>query len=171
PATSGAQHVAASGGPISHQCAHCGTVFGTHLAQCPGCGQPVVRSDGPYPVSASAPPSPGALGQAQPIFLAVSCANCGTICAPQAAFCPTCGHRLASQDRTRGKGSAYSTAGLLLAVISIFIFPPLFGVLGVIFGGVGMSKGESAGCATIIVCTICMVVRMALGAAMWTCGH
>jgi hypothetical protein len=68
----------------------------------------------------------------------------------------------------RNPGNGFSNAGLLCGVIALGIFPPLFGIIGIILGAVGASRGESKGAWTIGFCALCIAVGMYIGAVVFT---
>ncbi len=137
------------------KCSNCGNVFGGHLDQCPVCSCPVLptqRQPGP---------------PAQPTGVSF-CPRCGGACPSQSAFCPACGQVLSQYSRRGGggKSSPYSTVGIVLGLLSLFLCPPLFGVAGIVLGAVGMGRGEPSGCAAVAISVICMVIGMAIGLSM-----
>jgi hypothetical protein len=65
-------------------------------------------------------------------------------------------------------GNGFSYAGLVCGLIALGIFPPLFGIVGIILGAVGASRGESKGVGTIIICAINTAAGMYIGAVVFT---
>lgn len=105
------------------------------------------------------------------------CRNCGTQMADGTTFCPNCGTSQVAQTSEPVYGYApapqaqvqpakgLAIAGMVMGIISIFLFPLITGSLGIIFGGVAKSKGNRSGVATAgIVCGIIGVVGKLL---MW----
>ena len=85
------------------------------------------------------------------------CPNCGTNNAEGVTFCATCGtafqtvpvqpmnYRPAPVSEP-GKGLA--VASLVMGLLSLLILPLVFGILGIVFGGVAKNKGYIGGMAT-----------------------
>ena len=57
-------------------------------------------------------------------------------------------------------------AGGICAIISFFISPPLFGILGIVFGSIAWSKGEIQGRNVVVVSVIAMIIGMVVGAML-----
>ena len=57
-------------------------------------------------------------------------------------------------------------AGGICAIISLFIIPPLFGILGIVFGSIAWSKGEIQGRNVVVVSVIAMIIGMVVGAML-----
>lgn len=69
-----------------------------------------------------------------------------------------------SGKRELEKGSAlYVTLGFISAIISLFIYPFFFGVLGVIMGILATKRGSRAGVAVIIANIVLMGAGMIYG--------
>jgi hypothetical protein len=64
----------------------------------------------------------------------------------------------------RDPGNGFSHAGIVCGIIAVGIFPPLFGIIGIILGAVGASRGEPKGVLAICLCAMSMVVGMIIGA-------
>lgn len=63
--------------------------------------------------------------------------------------------------KTAKPGNGLAIAGLILGIVSFLCFPAITGTLGIIFGAVAKSKGNTSGMATAgIVCG-------AIGVALW----
>lgn len=105
------------------------------------------------------------------------CTNCGTQLAEGTTFCPNCGAQQAApqapvqpQQPVYGyqpapqaaaqPGKGLAIAGLIMGILSFFIFPYIAGALGIIFGGVAKSKGNRSGMATAGI--VCGVIGIAL---------
>jgi hypothetical protein len=54
-------------------------------------------------------------------------------------------------------------AGFLCAFFALFLLPPLFGIAGLILGGLAMSRGDSLGLAALITSGVTMAIGMFLG--------
>ena len=57
-------------------------------------------------------------------------------------------------------------AGLVCGIIAFLIVPPLFGILGIVFGGVSWSKGNKLGRIATIVSIAGLIIGMIIGAAI-----
>ncbi len=57
-------------------------------------------------------------------------------------------------------------AGLVCGIIAFLIIPPLFGILGIAFGGVSWSKGNTLGRTATFVAIAGLVIGMVIGAAI-----
>lgn len=57
-------------------------------------------------------------------------------------------------------------AGLVCGIIAFLILPPVFGVLGIVFGAISWKAGNKLGMAATIVSIVGLVVGMIVGAAM-----
>ena len=59
-------------------------------------------------------------------------------------------------------------AGLVCGIIAFLFFPPLFGILGIVFGAISWKKGNKLGMAATIVSIAGLIIGMAIGAAVFT---
>ena len=57
-------------------------------------------------------------------------------------------------------------AGLVCGIIAFLIVPPLFGILGIVFGGVSWSKGNKLGRVATFVAIAGLIIGMIIGAAI-----
>jgi hypothetical protein len=57
-------------------------------------------------------------------------------------------------------------AGLVCGIIAFLILPPVFGVLGIVFGAISWKAGNKLGMAATIVSIVGLIVGMIVGAAM-----
>jgi hypothetical protein len=57
-------------------------------------------------------------------------------------------------------------AGGICAIISLFIIPLLFGILGIVFGSIAWSKGELQGRNVVVVSVVAMIIGMVVGAML-----
>ncbi len=57
-------------------------------------------------------------------------------------------------------------AGLVCGIIAFLLLPPVFGVLGIVFGAISWKAGNKLGMAATIVSIVGLVVGMAVGAAV-----
>ena len=60
-------------------------------------------------------------------------------------------------------GTAYLVAACILAVISLMIFPPFFGMIAIMLSGIAISKGHRYGLHVLIGAAVCMLVGMFFG--------
>ncbi|MCR4435023.1 MAG: hypothetical protein QHH06_06545 [Clostridiales bacterium] len=60
---------------------------------------------------------------------------------------------------TRGKG-LFLAIGWISAILSLFIYPPIFGVLGVIMGILSTKGGSRAGLAVIVASIVLMGIGL-----------
>ena len=61
---------------------------------------------------------------------------------------------------------SFVKAGGICAIISLFIIPPLFGILGIVFGSIAWSKGEIQGRNVVVVSVVAMIIGMVVGAML-----
>ena len=55
-------------------------------------------------------------------------------------------------------------AGLVCGIIAFLLIPPLFGILGIVFGAVSWSKGNNLGRTATIVSIVGLILGMIIGA-------
>lgn len=66
-------------------------------------------------------------------------------------------------------GSAFSIAGIVMAVCSLIVLPILFMPLGIVFGSIGIKKGDKIkGMVAIILSIVLGLISIALGAYFYT---
>ena len=68
--------------------------------------------------------------------------------------------------RPSSTGNTLSTIGIICGAIAFLILPPVFGIIGLILGGIGKSKGESRANIALSVSAIGLVLGMILGAML-----
>jgi hypothetical protein len=61
---------------------------------------------------------------------------------------------------------SFVKAGGICAIIAFFIIPPLFGILGIVFGSIAWSKGEIQGRKVVILSVVAIIIGMVIGAIM-----
>lgn len=63
----------------------------------------------------------------------------------------------------------WGTASVIMAFISLFLFPPIFALLGILFGCLGLAKEEEKGTAIagIILSFVFGAIGMILGILFW----
>ena len=98
----------------------------------------------------------------------MNCPVCGHNNETSTAYCVNCGADLnkpvqsTSQNNAPAETKANSgldIAALVCGILSIFLFPIIFGTLGIILGAVSKNKGSKSGMATAgIVCGIIGIV-------------
>jgi len=59
-----------------------------------------------------------------------------------------------------------AVAGLVCGIIAFLILPPVFGVLGIVFGSISWKAGNKLGMAATIVSIVGLIVGMIVGAAL-----
>ena len=80
---------------------------------------------------------------------------------PRPSFAP----ENATPGRPRGRG--WSIAGIISGVLAVFIVPILLGPLGVVFGIVGLVRGDRGlGIAAIIVSILGFVIGLLVGVVL-----
>ncbi|MEY4080854.1 MAG: hypothetical protein RL430_1284 [Actinomycetota bacterium] len=57
-------------------------------------------------------------------------------------------------------------AGLICGIVAFLIIPPLFGILGIVFGAVSWSKGNTLGRTATIVSIAGLILGMIIGAVV-----
>jgi len=62
----------------------------------------------------------------------------------------------------------FAVASLVCGIVAFLFLPPVFGVLGIIFGSMSWKAGNKLGMAATIVSIVGLVVGMIIGAAVWT---
>lgn len=65
---------------------------------------------------------------------------------------------------TTNPGRGFTITGFILAAAGLLIVPIILGPAGAIFGGVGLSKGDSLGKWAIAAGVLATIIGMALGA-------
>jgi hypothetical protein len=75
------------------------------------------------------------------------------------------------EPRTTNTGRGLSIAGAVCAVLALVLFPPVFGVLGLVLGLIGFSMKDRLGLYVAIASVICGVGGAILGAAVLHATH
>lgn len=80
------------------------------------------------------------------------------------------GETLMSQNisSTQNPKQGLAIAGLICGIIAFLFFPPLFGVLGIVFGAISMSAGNKLGKTALIVSVIGLIAGMVIGAMVFS---
>lgn len=94
------------------------------------------------------------------------CKNCGTELREGAEVCIVCGKIVESAlFKEKEKDPVlFVVLGFIFAAISVFLFPPVFGGLGIYFGYKTKKMGkDTLGVVLMVVCAICMIIGMYLG--------
>jgi hypothetical protein len=68
-------------------------------------------------------------------------------------------------------GNGFSITAIVLGAIAFLFLPPLFGVAGLIFGGVGLNRKERLAPVGMIVAGLGLVLGMILGAVLVSVLH
>jgi len=70
-------------------------------------------------------------------------------------------------SKEKKKSKVWGTLSIVMACVSLILFPPLFALLGVIFGAVGIAKEEGGlPIAGIILSLVFGTIGMVIGALM-----
>lgn len=65
-------------------------------------------------------------------------------------------------------GNGFSIAGIVLGAVALLFVPPLFGILGIVFAGIGLNKRERLAKVALIVSIVGLVLGMVLGVIVMT---
>ena len=68
------------------------------------------------------------------------------------------------QSNNQKPAQGLAIAGLVCGIIAFLLIPPLFGVLGIVFGAVSWSKGNNLGRTATIVSIVGLILGMIIGA-------
>lgn len=68
----------------------------------------------------------------------------------------------------QSSGNGFSIAGIVMGAIALLFVPPLFGILGLVFGGIGLSKKEKLAPVAMIVSGLGLVLGIILGVIVFT---
>jgi len=60
----------------------------------------------------------------------------------------------------------FAVAGLVCGIIAFLVLPPVFGILGIVFGAISWRAGNKLGIAATIISIVGLLVGMAIGAAV-----
>lgn len=63
----------------------------------------------------------------------------------------------------RPTSSAWTSTAFICGLVALFFFPPVLGIAGIIFGAIGLGRGEKAAGAMIAWCIVAMLAGMAFG--------
>ena len=69
---------------------------------------------------------------------------------------------------TQNPKQGLAIAGLVCGIIAFLFFPPLFGVLGIVFSAISMSAGNKLGKTALIVSIVGLSVGMLVGALVFS---
>ena len=69
---------------------------------------------------------------------------------------------------TQNPKQGLAIAGLVCGIIAFLFFPPLFGVLGIVFSAISMSAGNKLGKTALIVSIVGLIVGMLVGALVFS---
>ena len=67
---------------------------------------------------------------------------------------------------TANNKQGFAIAGLVCGIVAFLFLPPIFGVLGIVFGAMSWKAGNKLGIAATIVSIVGLIVGMVLGAAV-----
>jgi len=91
------------------------------------------------------------------------CSACGAAIAEGMYYCPNCGAATRGVSKVQGdkKTSAawFAVPALICAVIALFFFPPIFGLIGIILGYFAFRRDRNLG----ILCMVLSFVGLAIG--------
>ena len=73
--------------------------------------------------------------------------------------------------KAESRGRPFTIAGLVCALVGIFLLPIILGPLGIIFGFVGYGRGDRKGLWVGIGAIACTALGLALGYMVWSSHH
>jgi hypothetical protein len=73
-----------------------------------------------------------------------------------------------SVSPTQNPKQGLAIAGLICGIVAFLFFPPLFGILGIVFSAISMSAGNKLGKTALIVSVVGLVVGMIVGAMVFS---
>jgi len=92
------------------------------------------------------------------------CPQCGKAIQTGVKYCPECGASViigninpVSVNSNNSGSAVWVVVGLISSIISIFIFPPAFGIFGIVCGSMAIKKGNSVGGAMIILISLILM--------------
>lgn len=120
------------------------------------------------------------------------CRNCGKEITEEQKYCPHCGtgvnsnvkekyehlkmlsdikQKNTNQDTKKkysdSSGSIWVLIGLISSILSLFFFPPAFGIFGIFCGSMAVKRGSSfSGGFIILLSLICMIIGIIYGAVV-----
>mgnify|MGYP000293530486 CR=1 FL=1 len=102
------------------------------------------------------------------------CKNCGAAIEASALFCQSCGTKkevaasTTSSPQPGTTSNSFSTVAMIMGGIAIWIFPIVFGPIGLVLGAVAKSKNEPKATTAIVIAAIGTVLGMLFGAIAWS---
>jgi len=107
----------------------------------------------------------------------MNCPNCGAVIKADDKFCGECGTSFETERQTMRSEPLvrisksefpYEIAGIVSAIISLLLLPPIFGIIAIYCGyKVYKEKSEGIGIGIMVVGVIFMVIGMIFGMLMW----
>lgn len=92
------------------------------------------------------------------------CSKCGSENKEGATFCFKCGNQFSQKANV-----LYIPFGFISAIISLFIFPPIFGILSIYCGYKAYEQGfKGFGIGVMVFGIIAMLFGMVFGIIYWT---
>lgn len=74
----------------------------------------------------------------------------------------------AMETTASSQARVFTIIGFVMAAIALVLFPPVFGVAGVVLGVIGHSKGDPLGKWAAVAAVVAIVLGMILSAAVLT---
>lgn len=100
----------------------------------------------------------------------MKCPNCGAEVSEEDKFCGECGKTLTRTVESISEGTKfpYILVGIISAVVSLFLLPPVFGILSIFCGyKVYKQKSEGLGIGIMVLGGIFMLIGMIIGSIIW----
>ena len=104
-----------------------------------------------------------------------SCVNCGKmVCAEckvilsEKIYCQLCANELFVGKNAKGSATGFVIGSVILAIVALFFFPPLFGIASIILGYLAYKRNHTAGVISMLVGLGCMIIGLILGFLVWS---
>lgn len=103
----------------------------------------------------------------------VRCSRCGRENVPEANYCLGCGAAISASGQgtlhtSPSSGTTFVLLSIPFAIVALFLFPPVFGGIGIFLGYRAMKEGnEGGGIAMMVVNGACLLFGMLSGMLFW----